>query len=233
VRFAEAGQSADDAIVAYLASRIQPGQYAVVTNDHELAHRARMAGASTLSATEFARRLQRRRPSDRPAPAQDPNPRDPAFADIYERFVTAEKLQVEQPKGGRVTPAPELATWIERIYSDDIEQAQRAAAWLGLHNGPGVLSALQDALTHSDVRVRAAALLALGDLGEPAAIADLTGHLLHDQAGMAREAAAQSLGRLGDRSAAAALETAAQTDTKNKVRKAAREALAQIRARHR
>src|SRR5512139_270369 len=36
VRFARPGQSADDAIVEFLQTRAQPGQYALVTNDHEL-----------------------------------------------------------------------------------------------------------------------------------------------------------------------------------------------------
>jgi HEAT repeat protein len=81
------------------------------------------------------------------------------------------------------------------------------------------------------VRVRAAALLALGDLGDRRALPALCERLAHDGAGMAREAAAQSLSRIGDRSVERALETAAESDGKSKVRKAARDALEQIRAR--
>jgi HEAT repeat protein len=79
--------------------------------------------------------------------------------------------------------------------------------------------------------VRAAALLALGDLGDRRALPALCDRLENDGASLARQAAAQSLGRIGDRSVEAALETAVRADPKNKVRKAAREALAQIRAR--
>ncbi len=57
VRFANPGQTADDAIVAYLRERAQPGQYAVVTNDQGLSWRVRDAGASVLSGSEFAAKL--------------------------------------------------------------------------------------------------------------------------------------------------------------------------------
>ncbi len=65
VRFAVPGQTADDAIVDYLRSRDQPGQYAVVTNDQELAYRARGAGASVLAASEFAAKLAAKHPPSR------------------------------------------------------------------------------------------------------------------------------------------------------------------------
>jgi uncharacterized protein len=231
VRFSAAGQTADDAILEFLAGRTQPGQYAVVTNDHDLAHRSRMAGASTLSASAFATRLARRRPASPPSPAE-PNPHDPVYADLYDRFVSADKLATRRtaPAKGESTDDP--AIWIERLYGDDIEQVQDAAARLGQYGGPEALAALRDALTHNDVRVRAAALLALGELGDRAALPDLSDHLQHDNASMAREAAAQSLGRIGDRSVEDVLAAAGKEDTKSKVRKTALAALAQIRARH-
>jgi uncharacterized protein len=232
VRFSAAGQTADDAILEFLAGRAQPGQYAVVTNDHELAHRARMAGASTLSASSFATRLARRRPAPSPSLPAEPNPHDPAYADLYDRFVSAEKLATRRTTAAKDAPTEDPAIWIERLYADDIEQVEDAAAWLGQHGGPDALAALRDALTHSDVRVRAAALLALGDLGDRKALPDLSDHLQHDSASMAREAAAQSLGRIGDRSVEGVLAAAGKEDSKNKVRKAALAALAQIHARH-
>ncbi len=112
-----------------------------------------------------------------------------------------------------------------------MEEAQRAAAWLGQRGGAQALASLRDALTHHDVRVRAAALLALGALGNRAALPDLCDRLAHDAGSMAREAAAQSLGRIGDRSVESALELAVRSDGKSKVRKAAQAALLQIRAR--
>ena len=59
--FPAPGQSADDAIIEFLRSRKEPGQYAVVTNDHGLRFRAAAAGASLQWASDFARRLVRRR----------------------------------------------------------------------------------------------------------------------------------------------------------------------------
>ena len=230
VRFSGRGQSADDAIVDFLRTNSQPGQYAVVTNDANLTWRVRAVGASTMRASDFIAKLGRP-----PAPAQPrtapaeptPDPRDPAFADIYASFITAERVRAQARKEAP-TPAQ---VWIERLYGDDVEAALKAADWLGLHGGKQALGPLHDALTHSDVRVRTAALLAFGELGDPSAVPDLCDRLAHDAGSMAREAAAQSLGRIGDRRAQSALETAAQSDAKSKVRKAALAALAQIRAR--
>jgi len=228
VRFATPGQTADDAIVAFLQSRAQPGQYAVVTNDHELSYRARAAGASVIAASDFALRLARRPALPPPQPAEPaPDPHDPAFADIYAGFLQAEKARARLEDAR----AADMDFWLEQLYGDDVEQAQRAARWVGQQGGANALPALRDALTHSDARVRAAALLALGDLGDPAALPDLCSHLADDSASVARQAAAQSLARLGDRQAEPHLEAAAKEDAKGKVRKAAREALAQIRAR--
>ncbi len=92
VRFARPGQTADDAIVAYLAERTQPGQYAVVTNDGELARRVREVGASLIRASDFAIKLGR--PAPRAAPQADASgldPRDPAFADLFAGFIQAER----------------------------------------------------------------------------------------------------------------------------------------------
>jgi len=233
VRFSRPGQTADDAIVAFLQGRPQPGQYAVVTNDVELIWRVQSAGASIIRANEFVTKLARpaahsRRPAQEPAP----DPRDPAFADLYVGFLAAERAR----SGTRRADTLPFETYVERLYGDDVDAAQKAAQWLGRSRRSAALTPLRDALTHSDVRVRAAALLALGDLGAPvaaAAVPDLCDRLAHDPGSMAREAAAQSLGLLGDRSVEAALETASKTDAKSKVRKAAQAALAQVKARKR
>lgn len=229
VRFAAAGQTADDAIVAYLRARSQPGQYAVVTNDTELTWRVREAGASVLRASDFAAKLgtPRRQPKTPAVHDATPNPRDPAFADIYHAFVAAEKDKRRFPGAQQV----DVAGWIERLYDGDPQLAERAAQWLGQHSGEAGLEPLRDALTHADPGVRAAAALALGHLGDPGAVPHLCGPLAHDGNSLVREAAAQGLGAIGDRSAIPALEVAATADTKGKVRKAARAALAQIHAR--
>jgi predicted RNA-binding protein with PIN domain len=228
VRFSASSETADDAIVTYLQGRAQPGQYAVVTNDQNLAWRVRSAGASVIRASDFVARLAPPRPRPRQPvePALDPH--DPAFADIYRGFIEVEKAR-GQPRSR--PDAEAAATWIEKLYGEDVEQAQQAARWLGQYGGPDALEVLQDALTHNDVRVRAAALLALGDLGVRAALPALADRLAHDAGSMAREAAAQSLGRIGNRSVEPALEAAARNDSKSKVRKAAQTALTEIRAR--
>lgn len=228
VRFSAPGQTADDAIMLYLRGRREPGQYAVVTNDTGLAWRAREAGASVLRASDFAAKLAavRRRPTapEVEGPAHDPH--DPAFADIYAAFVNIEKTKTRF-KGA--TPTPE--GWIERLYEGDPPAAQQAAQWLGQFGGPDALGPLQDALTHTDAGVRAAALLALSALGDSSAVPAMIERLAHDGNSMVREAAAQALGRLAARAAAPALESAAKADPKSKVRKAAQHALAQIAAR--
>lgn len=229
VRFAAPGQTADDAIIDYLRDRSQPGQYAVVTNDQDLAQRARSGGASVLPASEFAAKLAAKQPPNNAFAADEPapDPRDPAFADLYAEFIESERRAARFPDGKGADPA----VWIERLYDGDPQLAERAARWLGHFGGPHALEPLRDALTHENAGVRAAALLALGDLGEPAAVPALCGRLAGDSNSMVREAAAQSLGRLGDRGAEGALETAARADAKGKVRKAARAALEQVRAR--
>ena len=230
VRYAAFGQTADDAIVQFLQSRAQPGQYAVVTNDAGLASRVRLTGASVQRASEFIGRLLTPTHSLSAARAaeSDPDPRSPHFADLYAAFLAAER------SGQRVdkkAPHEGIETWLERLYSDDVQVVQKAALWLGAYGGARALPALRDALTHHEVRVRAAALLALGDLADRAALPELLDHLEHDAASMAREAAAQSLGLIGDHRTIAALERVARTDQKSKVRKAALAALEQIRAR--
>jgi hypothetical protein len=127
--------------------------------------------------------------------------------------------------------ASDAGSWMEKLYGGNSAEAQLAARWLGQHGAQDALEPLRDATTHSDARVRAAALLALGDLGDRRALPTLCDRLESDRASLARQAAAQSLGRIGDRSVEGALETAARADAKGRVRKAARDALAQIRAR--
>jgi uncharacterized protein len=234
-RFADPGQTADDAIVAFLRGAVgQPGQYAVVTDDQELTRRVRALGASAIRASEFAKRLA---PRVRRVPHKagqgsttgepTPDPHAPAFADLYAGFMSAEKISARLVQG----MAADVSAWTEKLYTGDAGEAQLAARWLGQHGDKDALEPLRDALTHSDAPVRAAALLALGDLGDRRALPALCDRLASDGASMARQAAAQSLGRIGDRSVESALETAAGVDAKSKVRKAARDALAQIRAR--
>jgi hypothetical protein len=227
VRYAAPGQTADDAIIEYLHERVQPGQFAVVTNDQGLAWRARDAGASVLSANDFAAKLAsvRRAAS---APVEPPQrPDDPAFADIYATFIEAEKRATRFRGEKRV----DVATWIERLDRGDPQLAAKAARWLGVYGGQAAVEPLRVALLHDDAGVRAAALLALADLGERAVLPDLCDRLSNDSNSMVREAAAQSLGRIGDRSVEGALALAVESDHKGKVRKAARAALEQIRAR--
>ncbi len=230
VHFARPGQSADDAIVAFLAQSRQPGQYAVVTNDQDLVGRVRALGASVLSASDFARRMAVARPKGaeqvdaNEAPA--PHPRAAPFADLYARFLAAEKAAaLQKPK-----PA-DFSTWVERLYTADPQLAQQAARWLGQFGGPAAVEALRDALTHADAGVRAQAALALGQLGSPEAVPDLCRLLLEDGNSMVRQGAAQALGLIGGRAAIPALEEAAGKDAKSKVRRAAAAALAQIRGR--
>jgi HEAT repeat protein len=156
-----------------------------------------------------------------------PDPHAPAFADLYAGFMSAEKIRARFVQG----VAGDVSAWTEKLYTGDAGEAQLAARWLGQHGGRDALEPLKDALTHSDARVRAAALLALGDLGDRRALPALCDRLASDGASMARQAAAQSLGRIGDRSVESALEASAEADAKSKVRRAAGDALAQIRAR--
>lgn|GEM_PF-450582 len=229
VRFSAPGQTADDAIVEYLRSRAQPGQYAVVTNDQELAWRARDVGASVLRASEFAAKLAPRRRLSAASEATEMayDPRHPAYADIYATFIESEKSQARF----REEEEADASVWIERLYNGAPQLAQRAARWLGQAGGEPAVEPLCNALMHDNAGVRAAALLALADLGQPVAIPDLIDRLSNDTNSMVREAAAQALGRIGDRTAEAALEVASRSDTKSKVRKAARAALEQVRAR--
>ena len=245
-RFAEPGQTADDAIVAFLRGAFgQPGQYAVVTDDQELTRRVRALGARVIRASEFAKRLAPQVRSAAPlgkALTQEgstgepsPDPHAPAFADLYAGFMSAEKIRARFERSPALSAgqgvAGDVSAWTEKLYTGDAGEAQLAARWLGQHGGRDALEPLKDALTHSDARVRAAALLALGDLGDRRALPALCDRLASDGASMARQAAAQSLGRIGDRSVESALKTAAEADAKSKVRRAAGDALAQIRAR--
>jgi predicted RNA-binding protein with PIN domain len=227
VKFAAPGQTADDAIVDYLRARREPGQYAVVTNDHELQWRAKNAGASVIAASEFATRLAPR-PHRVPRPEEkEPDPHDPTYADLYAEFLYGEQDRARFGKDLRA----DRAVWAERLYGDDVPQAEKAALWLGRYGGAAALNDLRTALTHSDAKVRAAATLGLAQLHLPAVLPDLMARLAEDKATLVREAAAQGLGFMGDATVEAALEAAAATDVKGKVRKAARAALVQVRAR--
>ena len=219
IRFASRPQTADDLILAFLRQSDQPGQHAVVTNDRELAGRARQLGASIIRARDFARKLA---PAERAAPPgaptdQTPNPHDPAFADLYRAFLGAEKNSARL--NGQ--PARGFAWWQERLYGEDVALAESAVHWLRRFAKPGqALPLLLDALTHSQPRVRAAAALALGQIAAPQAVERLAVCLRHDGSSLVREAAAQALGQIPAPAALAALQ-AALHDPKNKVRKTA------------
>lgn len=225
VRFAPPGVEADAVILRLLRASPQPGAVTVITNDQGLAGQVRAAGGQVRSATHFAAQLAPAKPSAR-APAEPrPDPRAPAFADIYHGFVEGEKDQARF--GAEIDLDAEV--WIERLYGDDLAEAARAARWLGRFGGAAGLDPLLDALSHRAGQVRAAALLALADLGDRRALPAMAERLARDESAMAREAAAQALGRLAGAAAERALQ-AALADPKAKVRRAAAASLAQMQA---
>ena len=226
VRFAPSGVEADAIILRLVRASAQPGKITVITNDQGLAGQVRAAGGQVRSATQFAAQLTPAKPKPAPSPEPRPDPQSPGFVDIYRDFMASEKDQVRF--GGEV--ALDAAIWIERLYGDDLAEAGRAAHWLGRFGGAASREPLLDALSHRAGQVRAAALLALADLGAHAAIPAMAAQLAQDESSMVREAAAQALGRLGGPAAASALQ-AALTDPKAKVRKAAAASLAQVQAR--
>lgn len=230
VRFAPPGVPADAVILQVLRREQRPSKIIVITNDQALAGQVRSLGAQVRSATQFAAELVARPPArqrqpDAPAPLRL-SPRDPQFADIYRTFLEVEKDDARF--GAEI--GLDQAIWVERIYSDDPDLVERAARWLGRFGGAEALEPLLDALGHRANRVRAAALLALGDLGDRRAVAAIGERLSHDVSGMVREAAAQALGQLGGAAAVEALQ-AALADPKAKVRRAAQASLAQARGR--
>lgn len=226
VRFAPSGVLADAVILQLVRANAQPAKVTVVTDDRELAGQVRSAGGQVRSARQFAAALTSPKGRVAPVDAPLPDPRDPGFADIYRGFLAGEKdaarfgVEIDQ----------DAAVWIERLYGDDLAEAARAAHWLGRFGGAAALGPLLDALSHRAGQVRAAALLALADLGDRRAAAAVVQRLAGDSSAMVREAAAQSLARLGGPAAEPAL-VAAQSDSKSKVRKAAMSGLAELRAR--
>ena len=226
VRFAPPGVEADAVIVQLVHANPQPGKITVVTNDQRLAGQVRSAGGQVRSASQFAAQLAPPRAKTSSPPEAAPDPRAPGFADIYQGFVEGDKDPVRF--GAEIDL--DAAVWIERLYGDDLTEASRAARWLGRFGGAAGLEPLLDALSHRAGQVRAAALLALADLGERRAIPAIAARLAQDESGMVREAAAQALGRLGGAAAEGALQ-AALADPKTKVRKSAAASLAQVQAR--
>lgn len=226
VRFAPLGVEADTVIVQLLQQSPQPRQITVVTNDQGLAGRVRAAGGQVRSATQFAAMLAPPKPKTVTPVETLPDPHDPGFADIYRGFVEGEK----DPVRFGADLDLDAAVWIERLYGDDLAEASRAARWLGRFGGAASLEPLLDALSHRAGQVRAAALLALADLGDRRTVGRIAQRLANDESSMVREAAAQALGLLGGPAAEAALELA-QSDPKAKVRKSASASLAHLRAR--
>ena len=226
VRFAPPNVEADAIILRLVRANAQPDKVTVITNDQGLAGQVRSAGGQVRSATQFAAQLAPTKPKTAPSPEPRPDPQAPGFVDIYQDFMASEKDQVRF--GGEIDL--DRATWIERLYGDDLAEAARAARWLGRYGGAAGREPLLDALSHRAGQVRAAALLALADLGAHAAIPAMAARLAQDESSMVREAAAQALGVLGGSVAAAALH-AALADPKAKVRKAAAASLTQVQAR--
>ena len=229
VRFAPAGVEADALIVNMVRGSAHPGQVTVVTGDQGLAARVRSSGGQVRSAAQFAAALGRQPAAAAAALSADkpaPSPHDPGFADLYRGFVQGEKNEKRAGAAGDLEPAP----WIERLYGQDVAEAGRAAHWLGRYGGEAALAPLLDALSARAGQVRAAALLALADLGAAAAAPAVIERLRADESSMVREAAAQALGVLGGPQAEQALQAALQ-DAKTKVRKSAQASLTQVRAR--
>lgn len=219
VRFARRPQTADDLIGAFLRKSRQPGQHAVVTNDRELAGTVRRLGASVMTANQFAGQLRSPPRPSRVSTTEEstPDPGDPAFADIYADFLSASKDRARLA----AYPAHDVDWWQEQLYGDDVALAEDAVRWLRrFGNRRQVVPLLVDALSHSHAGVRAAAALALGELGAGSARTVLAEKLAADPSSMVREAAAQALGRLGGPQAIEALRLATQ-DPKRKVRKTA------------
>ena len=71
VRFAGAGRSADDAILAHLRGRTDRGGWIVVTSDRSLGDRCRWLGARTERSDLFRRRLTGSRPAEKPEREDD------------------------------------------------------------------------------------------------------------------------------------------------------------------
>jgi predicted RNA-binding protein with PIN domain len=226
VLFAPPGVVADVILLQLLRRSKAPSKVTIVTNDQGLAGLVRQAGGQVRSATQFARELARPPRQTGAAAEVRPDPRDPAFADIYRGFVESDK---DQARFGAEIDL-DAAEWIERLYGDDPVEAARAAHWLGRFGGEPALAPLLDASTHSASSVRAAALLALAALGNRAAVPAVTERLVADSSTMVREAAAQALGRLGGPAAEQALQEAL-SDPRSKVRRSARASLDQLRAR--
>lgn len=229
VRFAPPGMSADTVIVQLLRREKRPSEVTVVTNDQALASQVRSIGGQVRSASQFAAEISPPRPKPRPKPPPEkprPSPHDPAFADLYRAFIEADK---DAERFGEEMSL-DLSVWEERLYGDNDELAAKAARWLGRFGGSAALSPLLDALGHRAPQVRAAALLALGELGNREAVPAVAERLAEDASGMVREAAAQALGRLGSLEAEQALQQAL-ADPKAKVRKAAAASLAHLEAR--
>ncbi len=171
----------------------------------------------------------RKSPQERAAATGDapaPNPRSPAFADLYDEFLAAERAA--KPSG---RPQVDIATLIERLYGGDPQLQEQSATALGQSRNPRAVGPLRDALTSKDAGLRAAAALALGRLRNQAPLNDLVDLLAHDGNSMVREAAAQALGMIGSPRALPTLDQAAGSDAKGKVRKAALAAAEAIRAR--
>lgn len=130
------------------------------------------------------------------------------------------KPQVAQVVQPEPSPAPSarLAPELWQLHQPKAQSPQRSQAVSPL------IATLQDA----DPGVRAAAVRALGEIQDPAAIAALAQALQNDANPAVREMAAWALGQIEDAAAVTALGNALRTDREASVRKQAAWALGQI-----
>jgi predicted RNA-binding protein with PIN domain len=228
VHFSSPPESADDAIVAYVRDRRRSGQFTVVTNDRGLRERAVLAGAHSISVSDFLARSQPARRGARHQAAKEerlPSAAAPEFEDISAYFLSLERAQPKR--------APKSRSFQDLASSDEelaIEGVGRVVQALLL--GQDVGNAMRTAVEHPAARVRLAVVAALVAGGGVRAEPWLLERLAGDAAAEVRAAAAAGLGLCGTRSALAPLERAQQQDPKQRVKQAARLAIEQIKSRN-
>ena len=120
--------------------------------------------------------------------------------------------------------ASEIARLTSQLNSSDEEERRGAVLALATLETPAARGLLVSALGDRSERVRAAALTALGELGDPSLAAEVAPLLLKDKSIFVRKSAAYALGRLHSQTGTAAL-VAALKDKTVEVRGAAAVAL--------
>ena len=122
--------------------------------------------------------------------------------------------------------ASEIARLTSQLNSSDEEERRGAVLALATLETPAARGLLVSALGDTSERVRAAALTALGELGDPSLAAEVAPLLIRDKSIFVRKSAAYALGRLHSPAGTAALVTALK-DKNVEVRGAAAVALAE------